>query len=232
MTIFSFTYENVDYTFHGDPNMHFIKVIKGLNSFYELNFLKYIQSLKLDGIYIDGGCFVGNHSIFFANYCESDAVYCVDADNDFENLFNKNCASNLFNKDKVQYFNYALMGKEGYVDLNGDPSPNKLQCTDVKDLKVKESGDVLAKTLDSAFIELIGDKKLGFIKLDIEGCELQALQGGLELLKKHKPVIAVEAWHISEQVAIKNLLSKFGYSLIKQIAEGAPMLVFRCENEL
>ena len=43
-------------------------------------------------------------------------------------------------------------------------------------------------TLDSYPIE--GDVR--FIKLDIEGAELKALYGGIELIRKHRPLIMLE----------------------------------------
>lgn len=36
------------------------------------------------------------------------------------------------------------------------------------------------------------DRKIGFIKIDVEGFELQALQGCERMLLEHKPVIALE----------------------------------------
>ena len=45
------------------------------------------------------------------------------------------------------------------------------------------------KTIDDLKLE-----KLDFIKLDIEGYEQFAILGGLESIKKFKPVITLESW--------------------------------------
>lgn len=39
-----------------------------------------------------------------------------------------------------------------------------------------------------------------FIKIDSEGCELEILRGGKEILKKHKPKLNIAAYHKSEDI--------------------------------
>lgn len=51
--------------------------------------------------------------------------------------------------------------------------------------------DVAITTLDR-FQRWLGDRPLGFIKLDVEGYEEKALKGGLTIIRKHKPVILCE----------------------------------------
>ena len=38
------------------------------------------------------------------------------------------------------------------------------------------------------------DKKIGAIKMDVENFEYFVLEGGKELIKKHKPIIYTELW--------------------------------------
>ncbi len=47
-------------------------------------------------------------------------------------------------------------------------------------------------TLDDFFMNV--NEKAGFIKIDIEGAELLALRGAVELIKKNHPIIYVEAY--------------------------------------
>lgn len=37
-----------------------------------------------------------------------------------------------------------------------------------------------------------------FIKMDIEGAELSALKGGMEIIKKYRPQLAISIYHSSE----------------------------------
>lgn len=222
---FRFAYDGKDYGFFGDPKMPFIQKIKSSKTFYEIDFLEYVRSLDLDGAYIDAGCFVGNHSIYFANHCKSTKVFCFDADVLFRDLFVKNTEYNT-DVSKLEYEECAIMGDPGWVDLNEHAVPGIIQCTDIKNLEVKDKGAIQAKTLDM-LKPTFGSEHIAFIKLDIEGCELQAIKGATELIKEHRPVIAAEAWKHHEQMDLKDLFYKLGYEHIRTLKSGAPMLIFR-----
>ena len=58
---------------------------------------------------------------------------------------------------------------------------------------IAEDGDVWVNCvpLDT----LVGDRKPTFIKMDIEGCELDALQGARELIRKFHPILSICAYH-------------------------------------
>lgn len=231
MNSFSFTYEKVDYTFFGDQEMPFMRNITRLNTFYEIQFLDYIKSLELEGSYIDGGCFVGNHTIFFANHCKSTHVYAIDPDLYFNHLWEKHCETNLINQNKVVFLHYALMEKEGYVQLNPAKKDPQMDCVDVKDIKVLDEGEIIATTLDTLFAHLDPKEKIAFIKLDIEGCELSALMGAIDLINIHKPVIAAEATTPQQRKDLEAFLGQFRYKVVKVFTTGIPMLVFRRPDE-
>ena len=57
--------------------------------------------------------------------------------------------------------------------------PNEI----VKDIVVKT--DLLDEIIPSG-------EKIDFIKIDVEGAELQVLKGGMELIRRNKPVIIFE----------------------------------------
>ena len=50
---------------------------------------------------------------------------------------------------------------------------------------------IAADTIDN----ITGGEKIKFIKMDIEGAELPALQGAAETIKKFKPTLAICAYH-------------------------------------
>ena len=95
---------------------------------------------------------------------------------------------------------------------------------DIKEKKVKNQGNVKSTTLDY----LLSDCKepIAFIKLDIEGCELQALQGSTTIIEKYKPVIAAEAFGDQEKTELVQFLKQYGYSIVKKFTRGTPMYVF------
>lgn len=48
------------------------------NKFYEFDFLKYIESLNLEGEYLDIGGNIGNHTLFFSLFCRSTHTYVFE----------------------------------------------------------------------------------------------------------------------------------------------------------
>jgi len=51
------------------------------------------------------------------------------------------------------------------------------------------------------------------IKIDVEGAELQVLEGGRRLLAEHRPLLLMEIHHICQMFGVKNLLHSLGYQL-------------------
>lgn len=53
---------------------------------------------------------------------------------------------------------------------------------------------VLGETLDALFLERL-PRRIDYLKIDIEGGDLDALKGATRLLQTHRPVVAVAAYH-------------------------------------
>ena len=70
------------------------------------------------------------------------------------------------------------------------------------------SGHIHANTVT---LDEVIDRKVNFLKMDIEGAELQALQGAKRILAESFPFIAMEVHHQLEE--IKDFLAQFGYQI-------------------
>ena len=59
--------------------------------------------------------------------------------------------------------------------------------------QISQSGDTTIQlvTLD----EIVGDTLVSFIKMDIEGSELSALQGAARTIQRDRPLCAISAYH-------------------------------------
>lgn len=73
----------------------------------------------------------------------------------------------------------------------------------------EEGGEeVKIKTLDSFNIK----EKIDLIKIDVEGFEYFALSGGIQTIKKNKPVILIEEHNYGNSKVFK-LLMELGYKI-------------------
>lgn len=165
------------------------KEIIGLYDSEDQYFLNFFRE-KLEGInFIDGGAYTGDTvREILENNIHPAAIYCFEADRDnysrLENYVRKN--SEL--KGCICE-NYALwdcctqvgMHRSGYnacIDLNS------------------ESETVQTITIDDYFKNI----KVGFVKMDIEGAEKRALTGGMGVLKRDRPLLAIAIYHSLEDI--------------------------------
>jgi len=100
--------------------------------------------------------------------------------------------------DNIVPYNFALGEDHSLAELEYCPKFNtggatlnisrgSLQISDLGDEHAPPTYPILVKTLDSLELEACD-----FIKCDTEGCELLVVRGGLETIKKFRPVMVME----------------------------------------
>ncbi len=97
----------------------------------------------------------------------------------------------------VKVFNFALGSGEGSVLMQGHPS--NFACSFVADnytIPAKDhfSQRVPVKRLDDIFPDLSLDR-LDFLKIDVEGFELEVLAGAKDILNAYRPIVFLEMNH-------------------------------------
>lgn len=156
----------------------------------------YFNSLtkgKFNGAYVDCGAYEGGSICQYMN---------------FINGFKENLSEIFaFEPDKV---NYALL-KCKFKDEANIHCINKGVWNKRESLYFASEGNEKSKILDSGaegdtIIEVIDidsvieTVKVGFIKMDVEGSELRALQGARKIIKRDHPVLAISAYHKPEDL--------------------------------
>lgn len=139
--------------------------------------------------FVDVGCYDGMSSLNFARWCSESKIKRVVA---FEpdRCNQVACKKNLEGSDIV----YRIIGK-GAWSREGSLVFNQKAA---EDSHISESGqDVIEVT--SLDRELANDK-ITFIKMDIEGAEIEAMIGSEKTIKENHPKLAISVYHRPEDI--------------------------------
>ena len=166
---------------NGDPN------------FTEIEFL--LQFVH--GTVIDVGANIGTHTIPYAR--AADVVYAFEPQKDCYNLL---CANLVLNGIRnVETINAGLgaitcaMPMLSY-DPGGVHSAAGLMVgvdeSNVVFVDTTETNTLGSYSVGVAPLDMFGIKDVSFIKIDVEGFELEVLKGAVETIKESRPIIFVE----------------------------------------
>lgn len=141
---------------------------------------------KEDEIFVDCGCYDGQTSKNFIAWCNNQYkhIYAFEAQSDKI----EQCKE-VLSVDKVTIYPCGVWKESGKLNFSGDLQEGS---------RISEDGDIEipVESLDN----VLGDKKITFIKMDIEGSELQALQGGEKIIRANHPKLAICVYHRPEDI--------------------------------
>lgn len=133
---------------------------------------------------LDGGAFNGDHSIFYSEQVKPGIVVCVEAGELAYKALQHNAA--IFSSGNVFTVKAALWSTDLFSVEH--VAHENLGASCVVQSDIPSSLDVTTiDDLSKAF-----NVRFDFIKLDIEGCELHALIGGIGTIQAHRPIIMLE----------------------------------------
>jgi len=154
---------------------------------------------------IDVGCRFGEYTHYLLKHFEQ--VKCFEPRiQTLVGHFNRNIP-----KDRVQVWNCGIGDKQELVNMNGGAIHKEDGKIEIRPNKYRT--DIPVETLDSFAFD-----NVDFIKVDVEGYELKVLQGAVQTIDKHKPMIVIEqnggdikyGWATQENLA-STFLEKLGY---------------------
>ena len=144
-------------------------------------------------VVLEGGCHIGTHTVKLALL--GMRVLAFEPLIESNNILRKNIKLNnlhnitvyndgLSNKPDVAFFQWIGHNNPGASGLSNNPmgTPSYSKKTD-KQIPVN------LITIDSLCLD-----NLNFIKLDVEGYEINVIEGGINTIKKYKPIITLEVY--------------------------------------
>lgn len=157
------------------------------SDFHEQDMLMKIQSLGyLPGVWLDIGAHVGNHTIFFSNYCNADEVWAYEPTAATFEVLRENVLNNFTNT--VRLFNCAVGAKEGKCRLKEVDRPGQNSVT-------YQKGNVP--------MEIVGDiaARVALVKIDVEGFEFEVIKGAMPMLERDLPELFIETFEDKDKIA-------------------------------
>ena len=146
------------------------------------NWLKEIHNDIFNGVAIDVGANIGNHSVFFSKFFKK--VYSFEPNPTTFKLLeiNSKLSNNIYVK-KMGLSNKEVISNllENKSNIGGSKLTNK---------KSEKTIDIKLTTLDQE-INIIKEK-INLLKIDVEGHEFEVIQGSKETITKFRPIIIFE----------------------------------------
>ena len=151
-------------------------------------------------VFVDGGCFDGFTTKTFFRWTKGKGyAYCFEMDKN-------NIASvrkNLCGFENYQIIPKALWSEKKTLSLLGS---GDFSSSVSEEIGVGGNVCVEADTID----HLLPDQKVTYIKLDVEGAELEVLKGAKRMIQQQSPRLAVSIYHKKEDLwAIPSLIHAY-----------------------
>ncbi|WP_379138002.1 FkbM family methyltransferase [Paenibacillus sp. sgz500958] len=148
-----------------------------------------IISPQEDEVFVDAGCFNFDTSLLFKEWCDNNykKIYAFEPDpanyKKIQEVIKRN------NVDKVELFNAGVWSERDVLHFNADESS-------ASSFSENGSIDIDVVSLD----DVLDGQYATFIKMDVEGCELEALKGAKNTIIKNRPRLAICIYHKPEDI--------------------------------
>jgi len=209
-------FEGKTIQFHIDnPNDH-IQSFHRRGQFYELRqLLSHRDLISMDSTVVDVGANIGNHTMFYAWHTYAKAVYPIEPNQRSMLMLDANIRANPPPRANIdcKYLGVAAGSRKGAA-RSTEISNNNLGAAKLLPVDVNDQGTIPVIPLDSMEF----DGSISFIKIDVEGMELAVLSGAENILKKHRPAVAIEIFDQNES-DFWSWTRSAGYQVVHSFAE-------------
>lgn len=165
---------------------------------YSANQKQYFEFPKLyhpKTAFIDGGCLNCQDDYNFSAWCNDSYSYIIAFEPDPDNYKKRLDRLNNSPIRDLQIVEAGLSDVTGEVRFSSNSNGGSyiMQANKLPGSFSREKKQISIKTY--ALDELVDERKVGFIKLDIEGAEWEALHGAQKTIVRDKPLLALSVYH-------------------------------------
>jgi FkbM family methyltransferase len=217
-------------TFGG--NDHILKILRRTGRFYEQDVLDRLQdrykaslrSRAQGGCAVDAGAFIGTHSIFFGAVMGLNPVVSFEANPSTYPILQQNLTANGLAEKSIP-INCALGEGAGSVTLELGAADN-LGSTKVRHGEGRTTIPMVSldEELDRRAIT-----NVRLLKVDVEGAELDVLDGAHLTLARCRPLLCIEAHTPQHLLQVLRRIEGLGYVIVDCLGL-SPTYVIECNE--
>ena len=169
--------------------------------------------IKKGDVVIEAGANLGSETLLMSKLVGDGMVYGFEPNPyTFERLSINVAINSLTN---VKVFDYAMGESDGNISFNIYPKGfcNPGMSSKYMETPLTHKINVVQKTLDT-FIKEQNIDKVDFLKMDIQGAEMDMISGASATISKHKPSIFLEALIMyNDTKALYEKFKEYGYNV-------------------
>lgn len=151
--------------------------------------------------FVDGGCLDAHDDAVFRTWCGNNYSYILAFEPDPQNYSVCIEKAKEHGIDRIDLVQAALSKQTGEVCFSSNYNGGSHILQDgITGIAAKTRNETKVKTY--ALDDFIDDRPIGFIKLDVEGAELDALKGSEKTIVRDKPFMALSVYHRNGDVLI------------------------------
>jgi len=225
-------YGNEKIKFVYASNDYIPEKIKKEGKFYESIFLESLSKLhKENGLIIDVGANIGNHTIFFGKVLHAEVI-AIEPEPHNAFFLDLNVRLNKL-QNNVKVLKTAVGKAKGMVRIEMNVVNNFGSFTAKPEVNPNSSTvvDAMAIEVETQTIDYLvsnnnrSARNVSIIKIDVEGMEVEALLGAESVIRQSLPVIAVECFRHEDLLSIEKILGKYAYFSI-EVVNATPTFIF------
>ncbi|MCX4028850.1 FkbM family methyltransferase [Endozoicomonas sp. SM1973] len=183
--------------------------------------------IKKNSIVFDVGAFIGTHSRAFSHLAANGKVFSFEPRQELFNILSKNIE--VAPLSNIEAFNIGVGNKNSIISVpklslvenenfGGLPLLNCIDTTNVQEVEVYA-------------LDKLNFKNVDFIKIDVEGMEIDVLFGAEKLIENNEPVIFLEVNSLNNSRQVLEWASQREYDIYGVIADAYNKLNFKNNQE-
>ena len=169
---------------HITENTVYIKNLLDETGVSKEYFNEFTRDRAVNGVYVDCGAYIGDSVEDFVDFVDGKYKKVFAIEPDTKNFLKLEKLVRDKDYKNVELFNCGVWDKRDSLTFESTGSLGSV---------ISESGDITIEV--DSIDNIVGTESVDFIKMDVEGVELKALQGAEKTMSRSKPVLALSAYH-------------------------------------